>query len=159
MRRLHPDPRDPVSADEAYADPTRAAHDGRPWVYLCMITSADGATAVEGKSGALGGPGDRAVFATLRANADVVLVGAGTARAERYGPPKRANLRIAVVSRSLHIDWDSDLMRSDQVLVVTTEDAGTVPNGIPTIHRGAPRRRPRDGTCPPPRRRGERRHG
>jgi 5-amino-6-(5-phosphoribosylamino)uracil reductase len=66
----------------------------------------------------------------------MVLVGAATVRAEHYGPPKRTNLRIAVVSRTLDIDWSSPLMKSDQVLVVTTETAGPVPDHIPTIRTG-----------------------
>ena len=136
MRRLYPDPAESVSVADAYADSSRAAHDGRPWVYLVMIASTDGATAVDGVSGPLGSAGDKAVFSTLRANADMVLVGAATARAEKYGPPKRADLRIAVVSRALEIDWDSALMRSDQVLIVTTETAGPVPDHIPTIRTG-----------------------
>jgi len=136
MRRLHPDPVGAVTVEEAYADPSRAPHDGRPWVYMCMISSADGATSVDGRSGQLGGAGDHAVFATLRQNADVVLVGASTARAERYGPPKRKDLQIAIVTRSLDIDWSSDLMRSGQALIVTTEDAGPVPDDISVIRVG-----------------------
>lgn len=59
---------------------------GRPWVAVNMATTADGATALSGRSRGIGGPGDRAVFHALRSAADVVLVGAGTARAENYGP-------------------------------------------------------------------------
>ena len=64
---------------------------GRPWVLVNMVASIDGATAVDGRSGGLGGPGDKAVFHALRAVADVILVGAGTVRAEHYGPaaPRR----------------------------------------------------------------------
>ena len=136
MRRLHPDPRDPVDVAESYDDSTRAPHDGRPWLYLCMIASADGATAVDGRSGTLGGPGDRAVFNALRGHADLVLVGAGTVRAEHYGPPKRADLRIAIVTRALDVDWKSDLVRSGQALIVTTERAGDVPAGVDVIRTG-----------------------
>ncbi|HEV3364508.1 MAG TPA: dihydrofolate reductase family protein, partial [Acidimicrobiia bacterium] len=63
-----------------------------------------GAAAVDGRSGGLGGPADRKVFAALRSLADVVLVAAGTARDENYGPAK---LPIAVVSGSLRLDWDT----------------------------------------------------
>jgi len=42
-----------------------------------MIGSLDGAATVAGLSGGLGGDGDRAVFAAMRANADVILVGSG----------------------------------------------------------------------------------
>src|SRR4051794_27284250 len=69
-----------------------------------MISSVDGATAVDGLSGGLGGPADRKVFAALRALADVVLVAAGTVRAEHYGP---GGVPIAVVSGSLGLDWDT----------------------------------------------------
>ena len=136
MRRLHPDPRDPVSVAEAYTDPTRRRSHGRPWVLMCMIASADGATSVDGRSGPLGGGGDRSVFATLRDLADVVLVGAGTARDERYGPPRREGLRIAIVTRSLRLDWDGALMRSGRAIVVTSETAGPVPDGMPVVRAG-----------------------
>ncbi len=49
-----------------------------------MIASLDGGAATEGKSGGLGGAGDRRVFRTLRELVDVIVVGAGTARAENY---------------------------------------------------------------------------
>jgi riboflavin biosynthesis pyrimidine reductase len=77
---------------------------GRPALLLNMIASVDGGTAVDGRSGGLGGSADRRVFAALRSLADVVLVAAGTVRAERYGP---AAVPIAVVSGSLQLDWES----------------------------------------------------
>lgn len=49
-----------------------------------FITSLDGGATVEGLSGALAGPGDRAVFVVLRELADVIVVGAGTVRSEGY---------------------------------------------------------------------------
>jgi hypothetical protein len=50
-----------------------------------MVASVDGAaTGGDGRSGTLGTPADARVFAVLRALADVVLVGAGTVRAEGY---------------------------------------------------------------------------
>src|SRR5258706_6627171 len=49
-----------------------------------MIASVDGAIMVDGRSGGLSGPADRLVFSVLRSLADVIVVGAGTARAERY---------------------------------------------------------------------------
>jgi riboflavin biosynthesis pyrimidine reductase len=78
--------------------------EGRPAVRLNMIGTIDGASSVEGLSGGLGGSADRKVFAALRSLADVVLVAAGTVRAETYGP---GNLPIAVVSGSLRLDWDT----------------------------------------------------
>jgi riboflavin biosynthesis pyrimidine reductase len=49
-----------------------------------FITSLDGATTIDGRSGGLGTPGDLRIFRVLRALADVVLVGSGTATAEGY---------------------------------------------------------------------------
>lgn len=119
MRRLVPNPSDRVDLVEAYAPPPTAPD--RPFVRCNMISSVDGAIAVEGRSGMLGGPADRRVFATLRSLADVILVGAGTVRAEGYGPARldddvraareqrgQAPLPpIAVVTSSAHLDWSA----------------------------------------------------
>lgn len=121
MRRLFPPPEgtavevDPVAA---YADPPRPAPTGRPWVLLDMVASVDGATAADGRSGGLGGAADRAVFRSLRAVADVILVGSATFTTEGYGPPRLgedlqqvrlergqpAQPRIAVATGRLGID-------------------------------------------------------
>ena len=119
MRQLLPVPLDPADPAAVYADVPVA--EGRPGLRLNMIESVDGATAVDGRSGGLGGPPDHQVFMALRALTDVILVAAGTARAEGYGPAllsdeAQAARRgrgqapippIAVVSRSLNLDWRS----------------------------------------------------
>ncbi|MGH9120448.1 MAG: pyrimidine reductase family protein [Acidimicrobiales bacterium] len=53
-----------------------------------FAVTADGAVEVGGVSAALSSPADHTVFVTLRALADVVLVGSGTVVAERYGPTR-----------------------------------------------------------------------
>ena len=58
--------------------------EGRPWVLVNFISSADGGTAIAGKSSSLGDPDDKAVFQALRAVPDVILVGSGTVEAENY---------------------------------------------------------------------------
>ncbi|MFC5928319.1 pyrimidine reductase family protein [Cryobacterium melibiosiphilum] len=68
---------------ERYALPDRTT----PRVRLNFVASLDGAATLDGVSGGLGTPADRAVFNTLRALTDVILVGAGTVRAEGYGGP------------------------------------------------------------------------
>jgi len=82
-----------------------------------MVLSADGGAVHDGSSRPLSTPADRAVFRALRAVSDVVLVGAGTARVEGYGPlrlsPEQQTWRtqrgrpplpaLAVVSRSLDL--------------------------------------------------------
>lgn len=68
-----------------------------------MVTSVDGAaTGGDGRSGSLGTPADRRVFAVLRSLADVVLVGAGTVRAEGYRElPVADHLRAARAAAGL----------------------------------------------------------
>jgi riboflavin biosynthesis pyrimidine reductase len=58
----------------------------RPRVLLNMVASADGRATLAGRSGGLSSQADRELFHALRACSDAVLVGAGTVRAERYGP-------------------------------------------------------------------------
>ena len=67
---------------------------GRPWVMLNMVASIDGATTVGERSTGLGDEDDLAMFKALRAVPDVILVGAGTVRAEDYGPVRLDNERI-----------------------------------------------------------------
>lgn len=116
-----------VDPTDVYAGDSRPAPAGRPWLIVNMIASADGATAIGGKSGPLGGPPDKRVFAALRGVADVVLVAAGTARAEGYGPAKRRpdgrpGPRLAVMTRSGDLDPSSRLFDADPpTLVVTCE--------------------------------------
>ena len=86
-----------------------------------MISSADGATIVDGSSETLSSPADRAVFSAVRACADWIVVAAGTARAERYGLPRpKAAVQKARVARgrserpllavaSMSLDLPSDL--------------------------------------------------
>ena len=101
----------------------RPAPDDRPWLLVNMISSLDGAISIDGRSGGLGRPADKAMFSALRAVADVVLVGAGTARAEGYGPPRPSEAtraarvargqaaapRLALVTRSLDLDLTASL--------------------------------------------------
>ena len=120
MRQLLPDVRDDVDPAEVYGDVPDVT--GRPSVRLNMVTSIDGATAVEGVSGGLGGPGDKAVFDALRSLADVVLVAAGTVRAEHYGP---SSMPVAVVTRSAALDWDAPFFTAATArpIIITVTDA------------------------------------
>ncbi|MFZ2175103.1 MAG: pyrimidine reductase family protein [Rhodococcus sp. (in: high G+C Gram-positive bacteria)] len=121
---------------ELYAYP---APGPRPWVRANFVCSIDGAVSFDGVSGALGTPADKAVFDTLRELADVVLVGAGTARSENYGgarlsaEARRRRLAsgmsavppIAVVSARAHLDPQSRLFTDTEVppIVLTGADA------------------------------------
>jgi riboflavin biosynthesis pyrimidine reductase len=120
MRQLLPTPVDPVDPMAVYGD--LPVTPGRPAVRLNMIASVDGATTLAGVSGGLGGPADHALFAVLRSLAEVVLVAAGTVRAERYGP---SSTPVAVVSRSLRLDWDAPFFTAPlaRPIVVTVAQA------------------------------------
>ena len=102
-----------------------------PYVRVNFVASIDGAATVEGRSEGLGSPADRRVFGTLRRLADVVLVGAGTARVEDYRGARRPVLGtstpppIAVVSGRASIAPDSRLL-TDTVtppIILTTAAA------------------------------------
>jgi riboflavin biosynthesis pyrimidine reductase len=56
-----------------------------PRTRVNFISSLDGAATHDGLSGGLNNPADKVVFDTLRMLSDVVVVGAGTIRAEGYG--------------------------------------------------------------------------
>jgi riboflavin-specific deaminase-like protein len=87
VRQILPEPASDVDAT-VYADDERPTPGDRPWLLVNMVSSTDGAISVGGRSGGLTTPGDQAVFHGLRAIADAILVGAGTVRAERYGPAR-----------------------------------------------------------------------
>lgn len=93
---------------------------------VCMVMSLDGSTVVNGRSGGLSHPVDAALLGALRSRADIILVGAGTVRAERYGPPRRAGQRIVVVSRSASVDVTTPLFTSGAGVLALPEDAPQV---------------------------------
>ena len=115
----------------AYALPDRET----PRIRINFVSSVDGAATLDDRSGGLGGPTDRALMQVLRSLADVVLVGAGTVRAEGYGGMRLSEEdaawrraqgrapqpRLAIVSRRLDLE-PSDEVFTDAVvrpLVVT----------------------------------------
>jgi riboflavin biosynthesis pyrimidine reductase len=101
MQRLYPTIASPVDVVAEYHAPQRHRHSqGRAWLGLCMVSSLDGSTVVDGRSGGLSSPADTSVLLALRNAADHILVGASTIRSERYGPPRKPNQRVIVVSRS-----------------------------------------------------------
>lgn len=106
-----------------------------PHLRVNFIASLDGAATREGVSGGLGNADDKLVFDTLRMLADVIVVGAGTVRAEGYGGIRLgpadaawrlrhglpAQLPVAVVSSRLDLDPGHPLFADAAVrpLVVT----------------------------------------
>src|SRR4051794_25313901 len=121
MRRLLPEAASGLSAEDVVAayrlPPGRALR-------VNFIAALDGATTIAGRSKGLQQPGDLLVFRILRALGDAILVGAGTAAAEGYGPmeddPAVVRLRealgrpatapLVVVSRRASVPLDSRLI-------------------------------------------------
>ena len=135
LRRIHPSPVDPITVSEAYAV-DRPRPDGRPWIGLCMVTSLDGTVAVDGRSGGLGNPNDLEVLLTLRSIADLVLVGAGTVRDERYGAPRRVGQRVGVVTRSGRVDLDGPLFTSGSGFLIAPLDADVDERRVEVLRAG-----------------------
>lgn len=127
---------DPV---DAVASDTRTALPTRPWIMVNMVASIDGAIEVDGRSGGLGSRADKAMFHALRQLPDVILAGAGTIRAENYGPVQldaaaqtrrvargqQPLPRLAVVSGRAHLDPNAKLFSdpSQRPIVITTAAA------------------------------------
>jgi riboflavin biosynthesis pyrimidine reductase len=105
------------------------------WVRANFIASVDGGATADGKTGAMGGPGDRLIFHLLRELADVIVVGAGTVRVEGYsgaqlGVAERQRRQargqsevpqLAIVTKSGALDRDMPVFTRTEVppLVVT----------------------------------------
>lgn len=127
MRLLLPEPRELGAHDllDLYGP-----GDG-PSLRAGFVLSTDGGIAQDGTSRALQSPADEAVFHALRAVADAVLVGAGTARTEDYGAvrprPEGQAWRaqrgmseqppLVLVSRSLDLDPNARCFQGPCVVV------------------------------------------
>jgi riboflavin biosynthesis pyrimidine reductase len=149
VRQIYPEPAVLTDGELAsrYRYPDQAGRAGRAgrgayWLRANMVSSLDGAATAEGRSGGLSGGADQQVFAMLRALADVIMVGAGTARVEGYRPvrPGEEGTRwtwlragrtpappIAVVTRRLDLDLAGPLLTAPpghaRTIVITTEAA------------------------------------
>lgn len=126
---------DPLEIQMAY----ERGWSDRPWIVANFVSTIDGATVVDGGSTAINDDDDMKMFGALRATADFILVGAGTIRAEDYGPTnldeRRREARIAagldptphlvVVTRSLDLDPNDRVFGDpeNRVTVLTDESA------------------------------------
>jgi riboflavin biosynthesis pyrimidine reductase len=133
LRQLFPVAADHPDLVELYAYP-----DGQ-WLRANMVSSADGASSLNGVTHGISSDTDRRVFALLRTLCDVILVGASTVREEKYKPARTRELwshlrdgrpptpPIAVVSRRLDLDPDSPLISAApehaRTIVITVAQA------------------------------------
>jgi 5-amino-6-(5-phosphoribosylamino)uracil reductase len=144
LRRIYPE-QGPTTPDEATSGlrlAERAPAD-RPYLILNMITSADGAATVAGRTKELGSEEDRAIFHGLRTQSDAVMVGANTAAIEGYGrlvrdPERRERRRseglepdpvACLVSGHLSLPQDNPLLQDpdSHVIVMTRLDGDLGP--------------------------------
>jgi riboflavin biosynthesis pyrimidine reductase len=141
VRRLWPDPAvlDDAALVAGYAPADRSV----PLVRMNFVTSLDGAVTVAGLSDGLTTTADQHVFRTLRMLSDVVLVGAGTLRAERYQPLRvdearqrwrvehglPANPVLAVVSNRLAELSTMDTFTAAPVRPIVFTHAASPPGG------------------------------
>ena len=110
MRELVPAETGDVTDLEAFYAPPGTRH-----LRMNFVQSLDGAIAVDGRSKGLQSPADLRVFRTLRNVSDAVLVGAGTARQESYGP-----VRISAEGQA----WRARTGRPPEVPLVIVSTSG-----------------------------------
>jgi riboflavin-specific deaminase-like protein len=137
---------EPAVAEEIVAgicaEDSSAIPAGRPYLMLNMVSTVDGRASIHGRSGPLGGPADRELFHALRRAVDAVMVGAGTARSERYGrmirdashrrERRERGLRdeplACIVSGRLSLPADLPLLADpDARVVIVTSSAARLP--------------------------------
>jgi riboflavin-specific deaminase-like protein len=111
----------------------------RPYLVLNMVSSLDGKATIDWRTKGLSTELDRQLFHRLRTQADAIMVGAGTVRAERYGRMAKSDeLRDAraaeglepdpiavVISARLDLPADLPLLNepAQRVVIATGSDA------------------------------------
>jgi riboflavin-specific deaminase-like protein len=137
---------DEASSGLRFSDRAPAA---RPFVAVNMVSTADGKATLAGRTAPMSGEVDRALFHNLRAQADGILVGAGTVRVERYGRVTKTDELAAkreregvrrdavavIVSAHLNLPADIPLLSDpgSTVFIVTESDA-ELPETAATVH-------------------------
>jgi riboflavin-specific deaminase-like protein len=143
LRSLLPEATNQVDLVEMYSREVRLPGT-RPFVRVNMVTTLDGVIALDGRAGQISGPADRSVFFVLRSLADAVLVGAGTVRAENYGPLKLSEdaqktrvergqsplPRLAVVTQRVDLDFGSRLFAETSRRPIVIAPEGTDPGAL-----------------------------
>ncbi|KUO03438.1 pyrimidine reductase family protein [Streptomyces caeruleatus] len=128
----------------AYAYPEPGPGEPVPWLRANMVSTLDGAAQHDGRSQPISTATDMRIFGTLRALADVVVVGAETVRQEGYRPARAreefAEAReaagqgpapaIAVVSAGLELDYSLPLFTSPLVPTLILTGAAAAPDRV-----------------------------
>jgi riboflavin biosynthesis pyrimidine reductase len=143
----------PAELGAAYAYPERANGGPGTWLRANMVSTLDGAAQHDGRSQPISSATDMRIFGTLRALADVVLVGAETVRQEGYRPARaRAEFAtaraaagqgeaaaIAVVSASLELDFSLPLFTSPLVPTLVLTGAAAAPDRVAAAEKAGAR--------------------
>jgi riboflavin-specific deaminase-like protein len=144
VRLLHPELKEtsPEELGSGLRLGERAPVD-RPYLALNMVSTLDGKATIDWRTRGLSSELDRRLFHHLRTQADAVMVGAGTARVERYGRiVKSGELRekrraegleadplAVIVSARLDLPADLPLLNEpDQRVVVATGSDAVIPD-------------------------------
>ncbi|HET9382312.1 MAG TPA: pyrimidine reductase family protein [Streptomyces sp.] len=136
-----------LAAAYAYPEPGPGARE--PWLRANMVATLDGAAQHDGRSQPISGAADMRIFGTLRALADVVVVGAQTVRQEGYRPARaRAGFEalrraagqgpapaVAVVTAGLELDFTLPLFTSPLVPTLILTGAAASPDRIAAAER------------------------
>ena len=106
----------------------------RPYLAINMVATADGRAAIDGSAVGIGSPADKRLLRELRAEADVVLHGAGTVRADPLSarvPPDLVSQRVArglsaqplgaIVTRTGNLPSRHPYYESPTVVYVTSD--------------------------------------
>lgn len=102
------------------------APEREPWLRVNFVSTVDGAaTGADGLSKSINNPADKRVFDALRAQADCLVVGAGTLRAEGYDVPR---LPLVVVSRHGEVPENLRSAPPGRVLMATVATAPALAN-------------------------------
>ena len=119
------------------------APEARPYLALNMVSTADGKAAIDWRTRGISTDVDRELFHHLRTQADAVMVGAGTVRAERYGAvTKTDELRAkrveegvrevplaVIVSGRLDLPADLPILNDpEQPVVIATASDAVIPD-------------------------------
>ncbi len=110
------------------------SREDRPYLALNMVATADGRAAVNGSAVGIGSPADKHLMRELRAEADVVLHGAGTVRADPLSarvPAEMVQIRLsqglsaqplgAIITRSGNLPRQHPYYESPTVIYVTSD--------------------------------------
>jgi riboflavin biosynthesis pyrimidine reductase len=141
--RLYPDRADGLTAVDVASALPGDVPDGRPFVCLNMISTADGRATIKGRAGHIANRADYELFHATRARMDGIMVGAETIRVESYGRTINsaearerrereglpADAVSVLVTRSANLPADVGLLRAREntVIVLTPSEDAELP--------------------------------